>query len=323
MAAIRTQQEIRQRAPLLLIGLLVANFLVMAFDAKDATTKQRKARVWLQTLAYPFQEGGATVGGAGVSFFQRLGQMRHAQQENLQLKELLTQREEELRQIQLERNENARLKQLLDLKQSGAYPVVIARVIGRDPVQWFRNITINAGTNSGVEVNMPVLADGSLVGRIVVAGPFSSQAMLLTDEKSAAGAVIGQISESGALGSVKGGGQNDLLEMYYVPGMVEVQGGETVLTTGQDKIYPPGLIVGTIAGYKQHGTATSPHVIYVRPAARLYALTNVAVALYHPPQKDESNSAKPVGAVPSATPASWGAVKVFGSPTPSPTPAPR
>lgn len=316
MAGTRTQQEIRQRAPLLLIGLLVANFLTMAFDAKDPTTKQRKIRVWLQAIAYPFQEGGSTVGGAGVSFFQQVAQLRQAQKENVQLKERLNQREEELRQIQLERNENARLKQLLELKQTGTYSLVFAKVIARDPAQWFHNITINAGTSSGVEVNMPVLADGSLVGRIVVAGPFSSQAMLLTDEKSAAGAVIGQISESGAIGSVKGGGTNELLEMYYVPGMVEIKEGETVLTTGQDKIYPPGLIVGTIAGYKQHGTATSPHVIYVRPAARLYALTNVAVALYRPPQKDDNNNAKPTATPPGNT----GAVKVFDTPVATPSP---
>ena len=317
MAATRTQQEIRQRAPLLLIALLVINFLLMAFDARDETTKQRKIRVWLQTLAYPFQEGGSTVGGAGLGFFQRLAQLRAAQSENQQLKEVLGKKDEDLRQAQLDHNENARLKELLELKQTSSYTLVMAKVIARDTSQWFQNVTINAGSNAGVEVNMPIMADGSLVGRVIMVGPFSSQVMLITDDKSAAGAVIGQISESGAIGSVKGTGHNDLLEMFYVPGLVAINSGETVLTTGQDKIYPAGLIVGKIEGYKQHGTATTPHIIYVRPAARLYALTNVAVALYHPPHKDESMVAKPLGR-PAATSVSGGAVKVFGSPTPTP-----
>jgi rod shape-determining protein MreC len=319
MAVTHTRKEIRQRTPILFVVLLAANFILMAFDAKDEA-KQRKIRVWAQTLAYPFQQGTSIVGGTGLNFLQKLRGLRTAQQENDYLKQVMAEKDAELRQSQLDRSENARLKELLEIRQNSAYPTVVARVIGRDPSQWFQTITIDVGTTSGVETNMPVLAGGGLVGRVIVAGLVSSQVMLVTDDKSAAGAVIGQMSESGALGTVKGS-KRDLLQVDYVPGMVTVNVGEMVLTTGQDKIYPPGLVIGTVEGLTP-GTATSAHTIYVRPAARLYTLTDVVVALYKPQQRTDAATAKPAGSA-TPTPASGGAVRVFGTPTPTPAPGPR
>jgi rod shape-determining protein MreC len=308
----RTQKEIRQRAPLLFIGLLALNFIFMAFDARDETTKQRKVRVWAQTLAYPLQKGTSNFGGAGLTFFARLGQLRAAQTENDSLKAQLQQKEIELQQARLAQIENARLKELLDIKQNAPYAIAPARVIARDPNLWFQTVTIDVGAQQGVEVNMPVMAGGGLAGRVIVAGPVSSQVMLLTDDKSAAGAAIGQVSDSGATGSVKGTGKKDLLTMDYVSGLVTVNTGETVITTGQDKIYPPGLVIGTVEQVI-HGTATSPPTIFLRPAAKLYTLTDVAVVLYKP--RAETVSPKPA-ASPSAPPS--GAVKVFGAPSPTP-----
>ena len=315
MAATSTQQIIRQRAPVLFIALLALNFMLMAFDARDAATKQRKIRVWAQTLAYPLQQGTSTFGGAGWNFFQRLGQLRSVQTENGYLREQLAQKEAELKQLQQARGENARLLELLELKKSLAYPQTTARVIGRDPNLWFQTVMIDAGTNAGVDVNMPVMAGGGLVGRVIVAGPVSSQVMLLTDDKSAAGAAIGQINESGALGSVKGTNKRDTLLMEYVSGMITVNPGETVVTTGQDKIYPPGLVIGTVEQVI-NGTATSPSTIYLRPAAKFYALSEVSVVLYKPQQRAETAPPK-TSATPASTPGS-GAVKVFGAPSPTP-----
>jgi rod shape-determining protein MreC len=72
--------------------------------------------------------------------------------------------------------------------------------------------------------------------------------------------------------------------MRYVSGLQKVEVGDYILTTGQDGIYPAGLNVGEVLEVKQ-GTATRPHQIYVRPSARLDQLEEVAVLLYHPPQR--------------------------------------
>ena len=106
--------------------------------------------------------------------------------------------------------------------------MVAARVIARDPSMWFDTVTINRGRSAGINLNMPVVTSGGIVGRVVATSPWTSQVMLITDEKAAAGAVVGQLGESNALGSVKGLGKSGLVEMDYVSGMEEVKIGDYV-----------------------------------------------------------------------------------------------
>lgn len=283
MAVARTQKEIRQRAPWWLVGLLLFNLGLAAYNARDEGTKQRVIRVWAQSLISPFQSAASGVGGAGSGFFNYIGNIRSAAAENMQLKQRVDQMNGELLELRAERSENARLRALLDFKEKSQYQTVMARVIARDPSLWFDTVIIDRGSSSGIELNMPVVTPGGIVGRIIGVGPWSSQIMLITEERSAAGAVVGQLEQSTALGSVKGLGENDLLEMHHVPGLEEVNPGDPVITTGQDRIYPPGLNIGQVVDVKK-GSATVAHVIYIKPGARLNALEEVAVLLYHPPQ---------------------------------------
>lgn len=280
----RTQKEIRQRAPLWLIGLLFANLLMMSYDARDEVSKQRMLRVWVQAIVAPVQSISSGVGSTGVGFFQKIGNLHNATAENEQLKERVEKMDIELRNLRAAADENERLKGLLDLKESNKYGMVAARVIARDSSAWFNMVTINRGSASGIELYMPVVTPGGIVGRIVSLSPWSAQVMLITDEKAGAGAVVGQLGESSALGSIKGLGENGLVEMRHVSGMEKVEAGDYVVTTGQDGIYPAGLNVGAVVDVK-HGSATQAHVIHIKPSARLDQLEEVAVLLYHPPQR--------------------------------------
>jgi rod shape-determining protein MreC len=283
MAVARTQKEIRQRAPWWFVGLLVFQLALMAYDARDGVTKQRMIRVWAQALISPFQSAASSVGGVGSGIFQYFRDLKNAAAENGELKQRIEKMEAELSQSRANRDENERLRALLDFKDRSEYQMVTARVIARDPSVWFDTVTINRGSSSGIELNMPVVTPGGIVGRVVTLSPWTAQVMLITDEHSGAGAVVGQLGQSNALGSVKGLGQNGLLEMRHVSGLEVVNAGDYVITTGQDSIYPPGLSVGEVVEVKQ-GTATVPQTIYIKPGARLNALEEVAVLLYHPPQ---------------------------------------
>jgi len=268
------------------VALLVANLVIMAVDAKDADGGQKVLRIWTQSFASPLQSASSKASGATSGFFQQIWNFRSTAKENEQLKERLAQVETELHTARTAATENERLKALLDLRDQSNIKSVPARVIARDPSVWFNTISINRGTSSGVEVNMPVVTAGGIVGRIITAGPWSSQVMLITDEKAGAGAVVGQLGQSGALGSVRG--RSDLgvglIEMRYVSGLEKVEVNDYVMTTGQDGIYPPGLNVGRVVEVK-NGTATQAHQILIQPGAQLDHLEEVAVLLYHPPPR--------------------------------------
>ena len=292
MAAIRTQREIRQRAPWWLFGLLALNFALMTYDARDEATKQRKIRSITQSITAPIQRGASGFGNWIGGFFGNFGELRRASTENQQLREQVKQMQTELRDTRERAAEAVRLEKLLGLTAKSEYKTVVASVIARDPSMWFNNVTIDKGRWSGVEVNMPVVTAGGVVGRIVSTGPYSAQVMLLTDEKSGAGAIVGQLGQSNAMGSIKGLGENGLLEMRYVPGLEKVQVGDTVTTTGQDLIYPPGYNIGEVVQVRG-GSATQTQTIHIRPGAGLDRLKEVAVLLYRAPERAESDQALP------------------------------
>jgi rod shape-determining protein MreC len=284
MASSRTQKEIRQRAPIWLVMLLFANLVVMALDARDKFTQQGILKGGVQAVVSPVQRVTSWISGTVGGFFSELGSFGSTASENERLTRKLAAAELELRQAQDAQAENERLRELLNLKEKTGYEQVPARVIARDGSVWFNTVTVNRGSSSGIGLNMPVVTSGGIVGRVIAVSPWTAQVMLITDEKAAAGAIIGKLGESGALGSVRGLGNSGLVEMRYVSGLQKVSPGDYIMTTGQDGIYPPGLNVGEVVEVKE-GTATQPHQIYIRPTAQLDELAEVAVLLYQPPER--------------------------------------
>jgi rod shape-determining protein MreC len=295
MALTRTQKEIRQRAPLWLLALLGVNLVLMSVSARDESGHKRMIQVWAQAVVSPVQSLFSSATGTGTGFFQHLGSLNRAATENQDLKRRLAETETELREAQMARDENERLRGLLDLKEKSGYQIVTARVIARDPSEWFDSVMINRGSSSGIEKDMPVVTHEGIVGRIIGVSPVTAQVLLITDERAAAGAAVGQLGASQAMGSVRGYGRNGLLDMRYVSGLETVKQGDLVVTTGQDSIYPAGLSVGQVVEFKQ-GSATSPHEIKVKPSARLNSLGEVAVLLYRPPPRTPPNAAAPAAA---------------------------
>lgn len=284
MAAIRTQKEIRQRAPIWLVALLLLNLIVMAVDARDGVTRQRLLRVWVQALASPAQKVSSGATGASTSLVKQIVNFRSTAKENERLKQDLAQARLDLQNAQQSAAETERLRSLLNLKEQTGYDPIAARVIARDSSIWFNTITIDRGSSSGIALNMPVVSGGGIVGRVIALSPWTAQVMMVTDEKAAAGAIVGQLGNSGTLGSVRGLGESGLLEMRYVSGLETVEVGDYILTTGQDGIYPPGLSIGEVTQVKR-GTATQAHQILIKPSAKLDQLEEVAVLLYHPPPR--------------------------------------
>lgn len=282
----RSQTEVWRMAPWLMLALLFLNFALMALDARDRTTGQWVVRAWAQTAADFVQSPVTTVTTSVANYFTSISNLRSAQDENTLLKQRIQELEVEIRQKEDLAAENRRLLSLLDLKEQTPHRVLTARIIGRDPSAWFDSSIINRGSLDGVKLNMPVVTDGGLVGRVTAVSPLTAQVDLITRDKSGVGAVVGEIGGSNALGVVSGTSKKDLLEMKYVSGSIDVAVGQIVYTTGQDGIFPAGLKIGEIVNIVT-GSATTPHQIQIKPAARLDAMQEVGILLYEPPEKGD------------------------------------
>ena len=270
--------------PWLVILLLLGNFMLMAFDAREITSGQRVVRTWSQAAA-DFVQSPVTSVSSGVSnYFSSISNLRSAQSDNDVLKQRVQELELEIKGKEDLTAENDRLRALLDLKANSKYKVLTARVIGRDPSVWFDSSIINRGSLDGVKLNMPVVSDGGLIGRVTAVSPLTAQFDLITRDKSGVGGVVGEIGSSNILGVVAGTSKRDLVEMKYVSGSAEIQPGQVVYTTGQDGIYPAGLKIGEIVEVRS-GSATVPHQIFIRPSGGINSVKEVGVLLYEPPPK--------------------------------------
>ncbi len=288
----RSQKEVWKITPWVMLLLLLGNFALMAFDAREANSQQRVIRVWSQTAADFVQSPVTFVSSAVGNYFSSISSMRSAQSENDALKQRVQELEVEIQNSRSLTFENERLMSLLQLKEETPFKLLPAQVIGRDTSAWFDTSIINRGSLDGVKLNMPIITNGGLVGRVTAVSPLTAQVTLITKDKSGLGAVIGTLETSNANGVVSGSGQKEILEMGYVQGSIEVKVGEGVYTNGQDGIYPAGLKLGEVVEVRA-GSATVTQQIYIKPSAKLHAMQEVAVLLYEPPPRPEFEKSLP------------------------------
>ena len=287
----RSQKEVWRLTPWLLIVLLLGNFILMAYDAR-ASDQERVIRVWTQAAANFIQSPITTISSVVMEYFEYVVNLRSAQSENDKLKQKIQELEVEVQESKELTVENKRLKSLLGLKQEPDYEILPAQIIGRDTSVWFNTAVVNRGSLDGVKLNMPVVVNGGLIGRITAVSPLTAQIDLITRDKSGMGAIIGELGSSNVLGVVKGTGLRDLVEMNYVPGYETVNVGDIVYTTGQDGIYPPGLKLGEVVEVRS-GSTTVSHQIFIRPSARINSMQEVAILLYTPPPRPKYEDALP------------------------------
>ncbi len=288
----RSQKEVWKITPWIMLLLLLGNFVLMAFDARQANTQQRVIRVWTQTVADFVQSPVTFVSSAATNYLSSISSLRTAQSENDVLKQKIQELEVEVQDSKSLSVENERLKGLLLLKDSGGYKILGAQIIGRDTSAWFDTSIINRGSLDGVKLNMPIVTNGGLVGRVTAVSPLTAQIALITKDKAGLGAVVGALGTSNALGVVTGNGKREILEMGYVPGSIEVKVGESVYTTGQDGIYPANLKLGEVIEVHAD-SASAPQQILIQPSAKLSAMQEVAVLLYEPPPRPEFDKSLP------------------------------
>ena len=143
--------------------------------------------------------------------------------------------------------ENERLNDIFGFSNDYTYTTIGSRIIGRDPESLYSSITINKGSNHGVQKNMPVIAvqNGTVgvVGKVVSVGLFTSMVMPLYDFNSH---ISARIQSTRDLGLASGNG--DSLTLQYIKDrvLVDLQYGDVVVTSGENDNYMREIPIGTI-----------------------------------------------------------------------------
>jgi rod shape-determining protein MreC len=285
----------RQRSLTLLGIVLAAQVLLLAAQIRRER-QVRLIRVWAVELISPIERLGVWTIDVVKGGWGGYVALHHTRQENVELKRELDQLRIQNEELQGRAAEADRLSGLLGFRQAHAdVPMLAAQVIGASPDPASHILYLNRGSRDGVRRDMGVITPDGVVGKILAIFPDTSQVLVLNDKDSGVGALL---ATTRTQGPVKGTG-DPLLDMEYVSSDEKITVGEAVLTSGQDRIFPKDLPVGTVVQFQP-----DPHspfmYIRVRPAAQLDQLEEVLILLsrqdLNPPQSEES----PATAAPSA-----------------------
>ena len=262
----------RHRSLTLLAAIVVGQLLLLAAQIKRER-QVRLIRVWAVELITPLQRIGSwTIHGAQHGWGGYVG-LRRAQQENDAMRAELDRLKIRNAELESRALEADRLEALFNFRAAhGEVPMIAASVIGASPDSGSQVMYLNKGSRDGIRRDMGVITPDGVVGKILAVYPDTSQVLRLDDKDSGVGALL---ADTRTQGPVKGTGL-PLLSLDYISNDEKVASGERVVTSGQDRIFPKDLPVGTVVDFVSD--PKTPFMrIRVRPAANLDRLEEVLV----------------------------------------------
>ena len=149
--------------------------------------------------------------------------------------------------LQVEAEENKRLRGLLGAAERGGLDVQLAPLLDVDLDPTRQRLMLNAGSRDGVHVGQSVIDAGGLVGQVIEATPTTAVVLLLTDPDHA---IPVAVARTGVRLVAYGTGRNGALELRNVPLSSDVRAGDALITSGLGGRFPAGFPVGTIAALR-------------------------------------------------------------------------
>ncbi len=265
--------------PWLLAILLASQLVLMAVTSRRFSadgTEQSMLRSWTMTIVTPIQSAFGYVTDSVAGVWNGYFDLRGVRERNAVLEAENAALLAEIESARAAAAENDRLREVNGLRPLLKYDSVVAEVIARDSTAWFKRIVVNKGSQDGIRGDMPVVTADGLVGRVTQVGPFVCQIQLITDEHAGAG---GRLTTSRAVGEVEGRGDGTC-RMKSISSLYDVTENEKILTSGLDRLYPAGILIGYVTSVAK-GAGATPQDIAVRPSADLDRIEAVMILLVH------------------------------------------
>jgi rod shape-determining protein MreC len=268
----------RYRNALVLAGVLAAQFLLLAVQVRrpqDAAHPEsgsvRLIRVWAVSLVSPLGHVLSATNHWARDLWSGYLDLRHVHDDNRALHEEIDRMKIEQARLRQEAADAGRLQALLEFRQRYVDRTVAAQVIGSSGSEQSRILYLDKGERAGIKRDMAVITPDGVVGKVIDVTPFTAQVLMITDQSSGVGAVIG----TSRLHGIVRGSPNGEVIMHYVMKAEDVRKGEPILTSGGDRVFPKGLPIGQISDVIPGSDIFFD--IHVRPAARLDRLDEVLV----------------------------------------------
>ena len=233
------------------LSVLCAGFVLLTmFNSNIA----RPIREVAAKIILPVQDGMNHLGGWFSDKADTLKELADLQKENDKLKAendelrmqnaILSQWEPELK----------RLRELLELSDVYSdYPKVAARVIGKEPGNWFSIFTIDKGAKDGLEVGMNVISDGGLVGSVSYVGETYATFTALINDDAKVSATFSSTSDVCIVHGDLKEYDSKMLKVSDISISANVKEGDMLLTSHISDKYVSGILIGYVSGIEDDG----------------------------------------------------------------------
>ncbi len=194
----------------------------------------------------PIQKVTTIIINPFVRFIKTINKLSDILEENKLLKEKINLLlKENINLKELER-ENRELRELLGSSYYEQFELRLASVIGRTKTDWKSTIFIDKGKNHNIKIDMPVISQSGLIGKIIATSRNFSEVRLINDPNSSVAAMIQKTRETGVIQGI-----GDItLNMDLIPKEAEIEIGDIIITSGLGGIFPKGILVGRVYDVK-------------------------------------------------------------------------
>jgi rod shape-determining protein MreC len=161
--------------------------------------------------------------------------------------------------------ENARLRELLDSRARVGSRALVAEILAVDLDPYRQRFNLNRGLVDGVYVGQALIDAQGVVGQTVRVGPFTTEALLITDADHA---VPVAVNRNGVRTIAVGTGDSGRLRLPYLTNNADVEVGDLLVSSGLGGVFPAGYPVGRITEVTRRPDQSFAEVI-AEPASAL------------------------------------------------------
>ena len=276
----RRERRMPSGSGLAFAALVVASLLMLLASSTEPVRNVQRAA---SQLLDPARQAIGAVGETVADAFGAIGDIGRLRGENEELRRQLAGAEQRVVELTEAARENAELRGLLGITRALDMELLPARITGREPSNLVQEASVDAGSDDGVRVGMPVLGNAggaaALVGTVVDVTAGTSRVRFIVDTRSV---VIALDQESRSLGEIHGQAGGQLL-LANVPVTERLAIGDTVVTGGisvadDSSRYPAGLLIGRIQAVEPDSNAVT-QTGYVRPSLDPSELERVLIVV--------------------------------------------
>ena len=195
----------------------------------------------LQKSIYSITDG---IKGA-LDFFLNFSEVK---EENVSLTKENIELKNKLLEYETLKEENDRLKEVLNYKESKSdYNYIGCEIIGYSGESFLKGYIINRGENDGLQKDMVVISNKGLVGKITSTGSNWSIVESILSENIAVSVMVNSSRENvGILRGYLSGSNKSITEISNIPMDSKIKEGDTIVTSGLGEVYPKEIRIGEV-----------------------------------------------------------------------------